>query len=52
VTGEEREKRLAEALADVLDGKPASAIPELAPELAALAEIDRAIEPSAPLPVA
>jgi serine/threonine-protein kinase len=50
VTGDEREKRLAEALADVLDGKPTSVIPELAPELAALAEIDRAIEPSAPLP--
>jgi serine/threonine-protein kinase len=50
VTGEEREKQFAEALADVLDGKPASAIPDLAPELAALAEIDRAIEPSAPLP--
>jgi serine/threonine-protein kinase len=47
---EEREKRLAEALADLLDGKPQSVPPELAPELAALAEIDRAVEPSAPLP--
>jgi serine/threonine-protein kinase len=47
---EEREKELAEALADVLDGKPQSVPPELAPELAALGEIDRAIAPSAPLP--
>lgn len=47
---EEREMRLAEALADLLDGKPKSVPPELAPELAVLAEIDRAVEPSAPLP--
>ena len=33
-----------------MDGKPQSVPPELAPELAALAEIDRAVEPSAPLP--
>jgi len=46
----ERERRLADALADLLDGKPQSVPPELAPELAALTEIDRAIEPSAPLP--
>jgi serine/threonine-protein kinase len=50
MTEEERERRLAEALADLLDGKPQSVPPELAPELAALAEIDRAVEPSAPLP--
>ncbi len=46
----DRERRLADALADLLDGKPQSVPPELAPELAALAEIDRAIEPAAPLP--
>jgi len=46
----ERERRLADALADLLDGKPRSVPPELAPDLAALAQIDRAVEPSAPLP--
>jgi serine/threonine-protein kinase len=50
MSDDEREKALAEALADLLDGKPKSVPPELAPELAALAEIDRAVEPSAPLP--
>jgi len=50
MSDDERERRLAEALADLLDGKPQSVPPELAPELAALAEIDRAVAPSAPLP--
>ncbi len=54
MTEEDREKRLAEALADLLDGKPAaggdSSAAELLPELDALAEIDRAVEPAPPLP--
>jgi serine/threonine-protein kinase len=53
---EARERQLAQALADLLDGKAradASTLtrfPELAGELDALAEIDRAIEPDAALP--
>jgi len=55
VTDEEREKRLAEALADVIDirvtpGKTTELFPELTPELSALAEIDRALDPPPPLP--
>ena len=53
---EAREQELAQALADLMDGKlrhDASTItlfPDLADELDALAEIDRAIEPDAALP--
>ncbi len=55
MTEEEREQRLAEALADVLDvrvtpGKTTELFPELNPELAALAEIDRVLDPPLPLP--
>ena len=49
----DREQSLAEALADVLDGGAAASTtppPELAGELAALAEIDRVLEPAPPLP--
>jgi hypothetical protein len=52
----DREKQLAEALADLMDQKqrqdPATTalFPELAGELDALADIDRAIEPDAALP--
>ncbi len=51
-----RERQLAEALADLLDGKARrdhatlTQFPELAGELDALAEIDRAIAPDAELP--
>src|SRR5471032_2393270 len=60
---ESREKRLAEALADLLDRQRGlcnderdghrdteTLFPELAPELAALDEIDRVMQPAAPLP--
>ena len=48
---DDREQRLAESLADFLDGRtPGADIPELAGELGALAEIDRAIDPAAALP--
>lgn len=59
---EDREKHLAEALADLLDRRAAqggpgriesetrTAFPELAPELDALAEIDRAMDPASFLP--
>jgi len=48
---EDREKQLAEALADVLDGtSEAAPPPELAGELDALAEIDRALAPAGALP--
>ena len=52
MTEEDREKLLAEALADLLDGKPRPSEDEsaLLPELAALAEIDRVIEPPPALP--
>ena len=47
----DREQHLAEALADLLDRRsPMARLPELEPELAALAEIDRALDPGAPLP--
>jgi serine/threonine protein kinase len=52
----DREKQLAEALANLMDRKQSSdegatlLFPELAGELDALAEIDRAIEPEAALP--
>ena len=51
-----RERQLAEALADLMDGKARrdaatlTRFPELAGELDALAEIDRAVEPDAALP--
>ncbi|HLK63810.1 MAG TPA: serine/threonine-protein kinase [Bryobacteraceae bacterium] len=47
------EQKLAEALADLLDRRASGATahsPELAPELAALSEIDRVLEPAPPLP--
>jgi len=53
---EARERQLAEALADHMDGKARGAdatitlFPELAGELASLDEIERAIEPDAALP--
>ena len=53
---QDREKQLAEALADLIDRKARAdestitLFPELAGELDALAEIDRAIEPDAALP--
>jgi hypothetical protein len=49
----DREQSLADALADVLDRRTAQSTPtppELAPELAALSEIDRVLEPAPPLP--
>ena len=47
-TDSEREQRLAEALADLLDRKVTETIPaELAGEWSALAEIDRAVDPAA-----
>ena len=49
----DREQSLAEALADLLDRRAAPLTansPELAPELAALSEIDRVLEPAPPLP--
>ena len=50
---DDREQSLADALADLLDRRAARSTahpPELAPELAALSEIDRVLEPAAPLP--
>jgi Protein kinase domain len=51
---EDRERQLASALADLLDGRPrAESVPipaELAPEIDALGEIDRILSPSALLP--
>lgn len=52
---DDREQRLADALADFLDSGAAAAprresVPELAGELAALAEIDRALDPASALP--
>jgi serine/threonine protein kinase len=48
---DDREQRLAESLADFLDRRtPGADIPELADELGALAEIDRAVDPAAALP--
>ena len=49
----DREQRLAEAFADLLDRRRSGATahpPELAPELAALSEIDRVLEPAPPVP--
>ena len=49
----DREQSLADAFADLLDRRAARSTahpPELAPELAALSEIDRVLEPAAPLP--
>ena len=49
----DREQSLADALADALDRRTSQSIPsppELAPELAALSEIDRVLEPAPPLP--
>src|SRR5947199_10844606 len=55
MTDDEREQRLADAFADVLDGRArreatSTIFPELEAELNALAEIDRALSPSGPLP--
>ena len=51
MTPEDREKHLAEAFADLLDrGATNNLIPELDPELAALAEIDRVLDAGPPLP--
>ena len=50
---DDREQSLADAFADLLDRRAARSTahpPELAPELAALSEIDRVLEPAAPLP--
>ena len=50
---QDREQRLAEALADFLDRGSAAdtqSIPDLALELDALAEIDRVLDPDAALP--
>src|SRR5437016_7718350 len=50
---DDREQPLAEAFADLLDRRASGATahpPELAPELAALSEIDRVLEPAHPLP--
>ena len=48
MTDSEREQQLAEAFADLLDGKSTASIPdELAAEWRALAEIDRAVDPAA-----
>jgi predicted Ser/Thr protein kinase len=58
---QERERRLADALADLLDARAGQVssrrvdpstpgLPELAPELAALDEIDRVLDPEAALP--
>ena len=47
---EDAEQRLAEALADHLDTPRARTLPELAPELAALSEIDRVLDPASALP--
>lgn len=50
---DDREQSLADAFADLLDRRAAPSTaypPELAPELAALSEIDRVLEPAAPLP--
>ena len=52
---DDREQQLADALADFLDSGAAAAprresVPELAGELAALAEIDRALDPASALP--
>ncbi len=45
---DERELRLAKSFAEILDGRARGEdTPELAPELAALAEIDRALDPEA-----
>ena len=44
---EERELRLAQSFADILDGRAPGEDAELAGELATLAEIDRALEPAA-----
>jgi hypothetical protein len=48
MTDSEREQQLAEAFADLLDGKSTASIPdELAAEWRALAEIDRVVDPAA-----
>jgi hypothetical protein len=50
---DEREQRLADAFADILDrgaARSTAHLPELAGELAAAQEIDRVLEPPAPLP--
>ena len=48
MTDSEREQQLAEAFADLLDGKSTASIPdELAAEWRTLAEIDRAVDPAA-----
>jgi serine/threonine protein kinase len=48
---EDREQHLAEAFADLLDRRSTETqVPELAPELAALAEIDRVLDAGAALP--
>jgi len=47
-TDSDREQQLAEAFADILDGKSTASIPaELAAEWSTLAEIDRAVDPAA-----
>jgi serine/threonine protein kinase len=50
VTDERRERELAAELANYLDSPTGTLIPELAAELDVLAEIDRVLEPPAPLP--
>jgi hypothetical protein len=50
---DDREQKLADAFADLLDRRAVHSTahpPELAPELAALSEIDRVLEPAPPLP--
>jgi len=48
---EDREKHLAEAFADLLDRRSSETyLPELAPEVAALAEIDGVLDAGGPLP--
>jgi predicted Ser/Thr protein kinase len=51
MTPDDREQQLAEAFADLLDrGARRTAVPELAPELDALSEIDRVLDPGGALP--